>query len=58
MVVEEILKERPPVTEDIRMITNLQNIKNTLKKTHSHSDILSYISGFNFIDSLIKEHLE
>lgn len=58
MVVEEILKERPPITEDIRMITNLQNIKNTLKKTHSHKDILAFISNLDFVDSLIKDHLE
>lgn len=58
MIVEDILREREPVTEDVRMITNLQNIKNTLKKTHSDKEILSFITNFEFIDSLITEHLE
>ena len=57
MIVEDILREREPVTEDVRMITNLQNIKNTLKKTHSDKEILSFITNFEFIDSLIADHL-
>lgn len=57
MVVEELLRNRDPVSNEIRMITNLQNVKNSLKKTKSHNEILSFIAGFNFTDSLISDHL-
>ena len=40
------------------MMTNLQNIKNTLKKTLSDQKILSFISEFDFIDDLIGQHLD
>jgi len=40
------------------MITNLQNIKNSLKKTKSDEEILSFVSGFEFTDGLIEEHLK
>ena len=57
MIVEELLKERKPITNEIKMITSLQNIKNSLKKTSSDSEILSFITNLEFIDSLIGEHL-
>jgi hypothetical protein len=57
MIVEEILRERKPLTKNIRMITNLQNIKNSLKKSHSDHEILSFISSLDFVDNLIYDHL-
>lgn len=57
MIVEEVIRERKPITKEIRMITNLQNIKNSLKKTHSDREILSFISHLDFVDDLISDHL-
>lgn len=58
MMVEEFLKERKPVTAEMKMITSLQNIKNSLKKIHSDSEILSFMTNLDFIDTLIGDHLQ
>lgn len=58
MIAEEMIKERKPVTPEMKMITSLQSIKNTLKKTYSDSEILSFMTSFDFIDTLIGDHLE
>jgi len=58
MIAEELLRQRNPITSEIRMITNLQNIKNTLKKTYSDQEILNFLSSFSFTDNLIRSHLK
>jgi hypothetical protein len=46
------------LSKDVRMITNLQNIKNSLKKTYSDNEIINFIKEFEFVDKLIEEHLQ
>ena len=57
MITEELKTDRIPLTSDTRMITNLQNLKHVLKKTHDDKEILNFLSGFSFTDKLIEKHL-
>lgn len=60
MILKELKKSEKllPVNDKVRMITNLQNIKQGLKADYSDRELLSTILlNLNFTDDLIKEHL-
>jgi len=57
MIVEELLSKKEPISLDTKMITNLQNLKHILKKTYKDSELLKFLTSFEFTDDLINEHL-
>ena len=57
MLGEELRSEKQDITSDVKMITNLQNIKHVLKKNFKDGEILSFLSDFDFTDNLISSHL-
>ena len=60
MVLQEIKKSESlqPLSDEVSMITNLQNIKQGLKSDYSDFEILNVIlSNLNFTDQLIEDHL-
>lgn len=60
MILKEFKKSESlkPVNDRIKMITNLQNIKQGLKADYSDRELLSTILlNLNFTENLIKEHL-
>lgn len=61
MVLNEIKKSErlKPISKDVSMITNLQNIKQGLKQDYSDKEILDTILvNLNFTDKLIAEHIQ
>lgn len=61
MVINELKKAETmaPISDEVSMITNLQNIKQGLKSDFSDREILNTILlNLNFTEQLIEEHLQ
>lgn len=59
MVEKELLKSQTlePIDVEVSMITNLQNIKQSLRMDYQDSDLVKQVLGLNFVDQLIEEHI-
>ena len=59
MVLNELKKADTlaPLTKEVSFITNLQNIKQSLKSDYSDAEILKVVLNLNFTEDLITEHL-
>lgn len=58
MIAQEFKTSKFDVTQDTKLITNLQNLKHNLKKNFSDNEIMNFLTSFDFTDSLIEQHLK
>ncbi len=49
---------RKPISPEVSMITSLLNLRNTLKKNYTDDKVLETLLSFNFIETLMNEHME
>jgi len=58
MLAGEMQQEMKPISSELEMITNLQNIKQGLKADFSDAEIIkTVLLNLDFTESLISEHL-
>ena len=58
MLAGEMQQEMKPISSEVEMITNLQNIKQGLKADFSDAEIIkTVLLNLDFTEALISEHL-
>lgn len=58
MIVEEFLRPKRALTDEVLFKTNLSNLKNGLKKEFSDMEIVETLTELDLVQNLLKQHLK